>query len=132
MYLIINTAVNKSLEVILASSHNDFKIKSIVEEYKQAENLLPLIEEILADQKKLISDIAGLAVVVGPGGFTALRIGVVTANVLAFALGVPVVGLNADEFGNNQELVSKALSKLAQAQAGTVVMPEYGREPNIS
>lgn len=132
MYLIINTAICKSVEVILAWSQDDFKIKSLAGENKQAENLLPLIEEILADQKKAIADIMGIAVVSGPGGFTALRIGVVAANVLAYALSVPVIGLNLEEFENNQELVSKALSKLAQAEVGIAVMPEYGREPNIS
>ena len=68
----------------------------------------------------------------GPGGFTALRIGVVTANVLAYALNVPVIGLNLTEFSNNEELIAKTMTKLKSTKTGGVVMPEYGREPNIS
>lgn len=131
MFLIINTSIEKSLEVILAKTSDDFNIKEIEGEHRQAENLLPLIRESLAEWQKEISDLKGIAVVTGPGGFTALRIGVVTANVLAYALNIPVVGLTLDEFKNNQELISKSLSKLEKTKPGGVVMPEYGREPNI-
>lgn len=40
-----------------------------------------------------IQDIAGIAVVVGKGRFTATRVAVTVANTLAFALHVPVVGV---------------------------------------
>ncbi|MDO8668840.1 MAG: tRNA (adenosine(37)-N6)-threonylcarbamoyltransferase complex dimerization subunit type 1 TsaB [Candidatus Buchananbacteria bacterium] len=132
MFLIINTAIDKSLEVILAKSKNDFKVKEVEGERRQAENLLPLIKENLKNWHKEISDIKGIAAVTGPGGFTALRIGIVTANVLAYALNVPVVGLALDEFKSQEELVEKALDKLSQAKPGDIIMPAYGREPNIS
>ncbi|NCN07503.1 tRNA (adenosine(37)-N6)-threonylcarbamoyltransferase complex dimerization subunit type 1 TsaB [Candidatus Falkowbacteria bacterium] len=132
MYLIINTAISKSLEVILAKNSTDFNIREIEGEYKQAENLLPLIKESLNNQHNNLEDIKGIAVVTGPGGFTALRIGVVTANVLAYALNVPVIGLNLTEFSNNEELIAKTMTKLKSTKTGGVVMPEYGREPNIS
>lgn len=131
MILIINTAINKSLEVVLAKNSDDFNVKEVEGEYKQAENLLPLIKESLNSWQKEISDITGIAVVTGPGGFTALRIGVVTANVLAYALNIPVVGLSLDEFSDNKELVEKSINKLKETKSGGVVMPEYGREPNI-
>lgn len=131
MYLIINTAIDKSLEVILAKNADDFNLKEVEGEYKQAENLLPLIKESLNNWHKDLSDVNGIAVVTGPGGFTALRIGVVTANVLAYALDIPVAGLNLDEFSNHQELITKAIAKLKNTKSGGVVMPEYGREPNI-
>ncbi|MEK7072690.1 MAG: tRNA (adenosine(37)-N6)-threonylcarbamoyltransferase complex dimerization subunit type 1 TsaB [Patescibacteria group bacterium] len=132
MFLIINTAMGKSLEVILAKNNDDFNIKEIEGEYKQAENLLPLIGESLNNWQKKISDITGIAVVTGPGGFTALRIGVVTANVLAYALDIPVIGLTLNEFKNNRQLVAQAINKLKNAKSGGVVVPEYGREPNIT
>jgi len=132
MILIINTAVDKSVEVILIKDSTDFKVKEIKGEYKQSETLLPLIKESLIDCDKELTDIDGICVVSGPGGFTALRIGVVTANVLAYALNIPVVGINLDEFKTNEELVVKAIDKLNEAEVGNIVMPEYGREPNIS
>ena len=69
MFLIINTAIDKSLEIILAKNNNDFNIKEVEGQYKQAENLLPLIKESLANWKKDIVDIEGIGVVSGPGGF---------------------------------------------------------------
>lgn len=132
MVLIINTAIDKSLEVILGQDGTDFQIKEVEGEYQQAENLLPVIKEILLNWHKELADIRGIGVVSGPGGFTALRIGIVTANVLAYALNIPVVGLNLAEFNSHQELIDKIMDKLKSAKIGTIVMPEYGREPNIS
>ena len=86
----------------------------------------------LKNWKKELADVKGIGVVSGPGGFTALRIGIVTANVLAYALNIPVVGLNQNEFNSHKELVSKIVDKLKKAKIGDIVMPEYGREPNIS
>ena len=57
-------------------------------------------------------------VVVNVGeSFTALRIGVLTANALGYALGIPVI--------SNQGTVATKLKKFS------VVAPIYQREPNI-
>ena len=132
MILIINTAQADQLEVILAKSRDDFKIKKLTGQYQQAQQLLPAISEILSDSKKSLSDLKGLGVVSGPGGFTALRIGAVTANTLAYALKVPVVGLTLEEFSDHQDLIDQVLIKLKDAKIGAIVLPAYGREPNIS
>jgi tRNA threonylcarbamoyl adenosine modification protein YeaZ len=50
----------------------------------QAENLLPNIAEILAANKYCFGDISEIIVVKGPGTFTGLRVGVTTANTMAY------------------------------------------------
>ena len=56
-----------------------------------SEKLLPLIDAALNALSLEASDMDCFAVSVGPGSFTGLRIGVATANALAFAAGKPVV-----------------------------------------
>ncbi len=56
-----------------------------------SEKLLPLIERMLHALSLEIRAMDAVAVSVGPGSFTGLRIGVATANALAFAHSIPVV-----------------------------------------
>ncbi len=56
-----------------------------------SEKLLPLIGSALSALSLDIQAMDAVAVSVGPGSFTGLRIGVATANALAFANGIPVV-----------------------------------------
>ncbi|HMS94993.1 MAG TPA: tRNA (adenosine(37)-N6)-threonylcarbamoyltransferase complex dimerization subunit type 1 TsaB [Tabrizicola sp.] len=59
----------------------------------QAERLIPLLEEVLAEGKVSWSELASLAVGTGPGNFTGVRIAVAAARGLALGLGIPVVGV---------------------------------------
>lgn len=59
---------------------------------KHGEQLAPLIQQVLGDAGWSPSDLTGIVVGVGPGPFTGLRVGLVTARTLGFALGIPVRG----------------------------------------
>ncbi|WP_323042327.1 tRNA (adenosine(37)-N6)-threonylcarbamoyltransferase complex dimerization subunit type 1 TsaB [Gemmobacter sp.] len=63
----------------------------------QAERLMPLLEEVLAEAGAGWADLAGLAVGIGPGNFTGVRISVAAARGLALGLRVPVVGISGFE-----------------------------------
>lgn len=63
----------------------------------QSERLLPLIEEVLSEANIEFADLGALAVTLGPGGFTGVRIGLATARGLALALGLPVIGITSFE-----------------------------------
>jgi tRNA threonylcarbamoyladenosine biosynthesis protein TsaB len=60
-----------------------------------AELLAPAIEEVCAVSGYTVADIDQIAVDVGPGLFTGLRVGVATAKALAQALGVPLLGVGS-------------------------------------
>jgi tRNA threonylcarbamoyladenosine biosynthesis protein TsaB len=61
---------------------------------QHAEMALPEIQRLLADASAALSDLDGIALSVGPGSFTGLRIGCGIAQGLAFGLNIPTVGVN--------------------------------------
>ncbi len=63
----------------------------------QAEALVPNIERVLAKAGHDYSAIDRIAVTVGPGSFTGVRVGLATARGLAVATGCPIVGLATTE-----------------------------------
>ena len=77
--------------------------RGLVAEYRieaarsRSERLIPMIDRVLKDSHWCPEDLGGIAISIGPGSFTGLRIGVSTAKGLAFALGLPVVGVSTLE-----------------------------------
>jgi len=60
---------------------------------RHGEQLAPLIERVLADAGVSRHDVTAVGVGVGPGPFTGLRVGLVTARTLGLVLDVPVYGV---------------------------------------
>ena len=63
----------------------------------QAERLIPMLEEVLSGADKSWGDLDLIAVGVGPGNFTGVRIAVSTARGLSLSLGIPAVGVSVFE-----------------------------------
>lgn len=59
-----------------------------------SERLFPALDALLTQTGTDIAEIDLLAVAVGPGSYTGLRIGLGTAKGLSFALGKPIVGVS--------------------------------------
>ncbi len=55
--------------------------------------LMPAVTRLVERQQKALSDISGVAVSLGPGSFTGLRIGLSLAKGLCLALQVPLIGV---------------------------------------
>lgn len=56
-----------------------------------SEMLMELIDKAVSSAEIQIPDIDAVAVDIGPGSFTGVRIGVSCANAIAYALGIPVI-----------------------------------------
>lgn len=90
MILVINTS-GAGLEFVL-----DDKYKHIDAE-KQSIVLPDQAEKFLAECGAHWSDLTAIGVVVGPGSFTGIRLGIAYAKGLALGLNIPVVPVNAFE-----------------------------------
>src|SRR5579864_762014 len=62
-----------------------------------AERLVPMIERVLAASGLGFADLALIAVTIGPGAFTGVRIGIATAQGLSLGTGLPCLGLSSLE-----------------------------------
>jgi tRNA threonylcarbamoyl adenosine modification protein YeaZ len=59
-----------------------------------AEALMPLVQRVLTRSRTAAADLDRIAVTVGPGSFTGLRVGIAAARGLALATGKPAIGLS--------------------------------------
>jgi tRNA threonylcarbamoyladenosine biosynthesis protein TsaB len=74
------TATIEAATVQLGANHTEF--------------ILPSIQSLLDKTHTALSGLSGIAVTVGPGSFTGLRIGLATVKGLAYPCGIPVVGVS--------------------------------------
>nr|WP_204263321.1 tRNA (adenosine(37)-N6)-threonylcarbamoyltransferase complex dimerization subunit type 1 TsaB [Geodermatophilus normandii] len=73
---------------------------------RHAELLVPAVREALAEAGLALADVDAVVAGLGPGPFTGLRVGVVTAAALADARGVPAVGVcSLDAVGSGARTV---------------------------
>ncbi|GIW46293.1 MAG: tRNA (adenosine(37)-N6)-threonylcarbamoyltransferase complex dimerization subunit type 1 TsaB [Deltaproteobacteria bacterium] len=88
-----------------------------------SEKLLPIIEWLLREVGLNKEDVEGIAVSIGPGSFTSVRVGVATAKGLAFSLGVPVVGVSSLEvLALNFPFAPFVICSIIDARKGEVFM----------
>ncbi len=92
MILFINTIQNNIIEIGFKDQNKIIARKQYASDRTQAEKLLPEISKFLKANRLKLSDFKAIEAANRGGSFTSLRIGVVTANALAFALGIPASG----------------------------------------
>jgi tRNA A37 threonylcarbamoyladenosine modification protein TsaB len=117
MILYINTSKNNFVEIALKQGSKFVARKSFKSNRTQAERLLPEIDKLIKSHKTKLNNLRAIEAANTGGSFTSLRIGVVTANALGYALGIPV----------------KSSAKLgASGGKFSVLKPIYDREPEIT
>jgi len=120
MILYIDTTKGQDIVIGLKEGKGFLLKKKFTAQYIQAEKLLPKIDQLLKQKKLLKTDITKIEVENRGGSigsksgtsFTALRIGVVTANALGYALNIPV--------------------KSKMKNISNIVKPVYNKEPNVT
>ncbi|MEV3857945.1 tRNA (adenosine(37)-N6)-threonylcarbamoyltransferase complex dimerization subunit type 1 TsaB [Streptomyces sp. NPDC050095] len=81
----VTVALHDGSAVVAESSQVDAR--------RHGELLLPAVDRVLAEAGVKLDAVTGIVVGVGPGPYTGLRVGLMTADTFGFALGVPVHGV---------------------------------------
>ena len=82
--------------LIYLFKNNELEIKEEIKNIKSTSTeTMPLIVKVLDKANIRINDINKIAVCVGPGSFTGVRIGVTIAKTIAYSLNIPIVTLTS-------------------------------------
>lgn len=91
-----------------------------------SEHLMPHIADLLTKAEKGKSDIQAIAVSIGPGSFTGLRIGLATAKALAYALKLKIIGVpTLAALAHNCYAPGITLAPMLDAQKGNIYFALY-------
>lgn len=92
--LAIDTALAACAACVLdAGAAEPVASETIPMQRGHAEALLPLVDRLVAGVEGGFSSLDRVAVTVGPGSYTGLRVGIAAARAIGLAAGVPVVGV---------------------------------------
>jgi len=98
-------------------------IETIAMERGHAEALLPLIDRVMARVEGGFASLGRVAVTVGPGSFTGLRVGIAAARAIGIACKIPVTGVST--------LAALAAPLILQQKPGLVAAAIDARRGNV-
>ena len=97
-----------------------------------AEALMPMLVETMVEAGETYAALAAVAVTVGPGAFTGIRIGLAAARGIGLAADVPVIGVTTfaavAEAVSEAERRDRALLVLLDSKRGDVFVQEFTPE----
>ena len=118
MDLYIDTSKKTKINIQLKDDNKLVAKKNFDAPFRQAEKLLLEIDKLLNVNNIDLQNISGILVKDRGESFTALRIGIVTANALAYALDIPV-------FDWDKKQTEKVVNI-------NIIKPKYNKGPNIT
>ncbi|MEV6005476.1 tRNA (adenosine(37)-N6)-threonylcarbamoyltransferase complex dimerization subunit type 1 TsaB [Streptomyces sp. NPDC051976] len=89
-------AFDTATPAVTAALHDGERVlaeSTVVDARRHGELLVPTVDRVLGSAGRVLADVSGIVVGVGPGPYTGLRVGLVTAAAFGDALGVPVHGV---------------------------------------
>ena len=99
---------------------------------RHGRGLIPAISALLAAEGATVRDLGAVAVGLGPGSYTGLRIGLTAAKCLAYAADRPLIGLDTlDAIARNAPPGASRVVVVVDAQRGDGYVAEFDRaEPD--
>jgi tRNA threonylcarbamoyladenosine biosynthesis protein TsaB len=112
--LAIDTALDACAAAVLDAERRDLLASETLAMTRgHAEALMPLVARVMDAARLEFSDVDRIAVTVGPGSFTGVRVGIAAARGIALAAGKPAIGLTT--------LAALTAPHVAGGFSGTVV-----------
>ena len=97
-----------------------------------SETLIPHIETALGMARVEKSELEGIAVSIGPGSFTGLRIGLASAKMMAYALHIPLIAVpTLEALAHHYICEGVRLVPMMDAQKGNVYAQEFMWEAGL-
>ena len=129
MFLALSTGLAENILKLL-ELNGEVKFSKVWPASKLLSEELPtIIEDSLEELELTFSDISGIISFKGPGSFTGLRIGITVVNAIADQVGVPIVGVSLED---GDDWIEAGLTRLKAGDDDRIVLPEYGRDANIT
>lgn len=85
---------HKTCSVAITSKESVLAIKETEKENSHSSLVTLFVKEVLSQSNTLINDIQAVAVSMGPGSYTGLRIGLSVAKGLCYAQDIPLIGVS--------------------------------------
>jgi len=96
-----------------------------------AEHLMGIVDRVLAQAGKKLAMVERIAVTIGPGSFTGIRVGVAAARGFALALNIPTVGITTLETMAAAQRVKtpgRAVLAAMDAKRGEIYLQSFSAE----
>lgn len=126
--LLIETS-HKVGQVALALADRIVGQRSLDEARRHARDLAPAVDALLKEQGWRAKELDAVAVSVGPGSYTGLRVGIMSAKTLAYAVGCTLLAVDTFEviFSQLPETIRSA-NVISDAQQGKIYVQRFARD----
>ena len=87
---------------------------------------MPNIKKLIEESDLKLNDLGAIVCFSGPGSFTGLRIGISTANALAYGLSIPIIGSKGDSW------IADGIKEIMVNKNDQMIIPDYGAPVHIT
>ncbi|WP_282016186.1 tRNA (adenosine(37)-N6)-threonylcarbamoyltransferase complex dimerization subunit type 1 TsaB [Marinifilum flexuosum] len=124
MALLLNIETSTAIcSVALGKDGKLLALKENKEGMKHASHLTVFIENILKENNLSTADLDGVAISMGPGSYTGLRIGVSTAKGICYGAGIPLIAVSTLQSMTKALQNNSDLSSVVKNQEKTLFCP---------
>ena len=128
-------AIDTSTNVLSLALVQDGTVLACLDEptkNNQSAILLTRIEILLTANNFLTTDLTQIAVAIGPGSYTGIRVGVAAAKSLGYALGIPVQGVSSlAVMAKTIDAQTRVIIPMIDARRGTVFAAAYNQAGEV-